>query len=767
MQENNPKINVEQKYQDEIHQLIPVSSLSSAIQEQLIRQSEVIMIPSGSSLFEQVDKSEKLFYLLSGDADLLSNKQFVRTISAGEEVAKVAINHNHSVSAIAITRVVLLMVDRSLLERLTILDSNMDVANSLNAGGFDQLLSSEVFAQISPANLHKVFNRLDDMIVKTGDQVITQNMPGKYFYIVREGRCAVSKHNFDSGETVTLAELEVGGYFGEEALLSDQKRNTTVTMLTAGKMMRLARKDFDDLIQQPPLNILKFHQASSKINQGAMWLDVRFEDEYSQSHLKYSQNAPLSQIESGTVRLAKEQTYILYCDSGLRSSAAAVILGKRGFNASVLDGGLREYSGEISMGETWVDALSAKLREKQDLTTDLPEKQSSGTDIFESMPESLPESMGEQIMAVDQRIRDLKSMFSTENVIAQEWLENESAEPVEDLSLLVEARKKIDHIENMPTNSLYENVSDEGDSELALLRKQLESAQSHIQEERNRVTTDDKDSEQKDLTLRHVSDELETIKNRLKEQESFELTRRESFELQLATERKKMREQLARFSMGLERQQSKSMEIEQIRQAAALESRQIIEKFKEAHKQYNLRQQRTIQTVRSQLQQQATHVIEKARKAQAEKKQALESLHVVQKQLDDLRKQRQSLQSDSEISFSEVPMLVDVESMGDEIDKAKDKFDEADAALSLAKTTSFQNQEKLDQLDKKENSIRLDFIDWFTSSEQFNLDRDNLTDEQKASLERVKKIAHMALEEAFNGQHHRPDDSDDQFFKNY
>ena len=366
MQDNN----AEQKYQNEIRQLIPVSSLSSVIQDQLIRQSEVIMIPGGNSLFEQDEKSEKLFYLLAGDVDLLSDGQLVRTISAGAEDARVAINQNLSSSAIAKSRAVLLMVDQSLLERLTILDSKVDLfADSDRLDWVDQFLSSEVFAQIQPTNIHKVFNRLDDMIVKSGDQVVTQNMPGKYFYIVREGRCIVSRHNYDSGETITLAELEIGGCFGEEALLSDQKRNNTVTMQTAGKMMRLARKDFDKLILQPSLSKLDFRQASSRVKQGAMWLDVRFEDEYTQSHLKYSQNAPLTRIEDETVKLVKEQAYILYCDSGLRSSAAAEILGKRGFNVSVLDGGLREYSGEISMSETWVDALSARLREKQETAT--------------------------------------------------------------------------------------------------------------------------------------------------------------------------------------------------------------------------------------------------------------------------------------------------------------------------------------------------------------------------------------------------------------
>ena len=260
------------------------------------------------------------------------------------------------------------------------------------------------------------------------------------------------------------------------------------------------------------------------------------------------------------------------------------------------------------------------------------------------------------------------------------------------------------------------------------------------------------------------SDELETIKNRLKAKESFELKRRESFELQLATERKKMREQLARFSMGLERQQSKSMEIEKIRQISALETRQIIEKFKDAHEQYRSRQQKTIEVVRNQLKQQAGHVIEKAKQAQAEKAEAIASLQAVQNQLDMLRKQRIA---ELDQRTSEVPLLVDVESMGDEIDLAKEKFYEADSVLSKAKSENHQNREMLEKIDSDEKSVRHELVDWFTSNDQFNLDSENLTDEQRASHERVKKIAHEALEEAFSGGHHRPDGSGDDILKNY
>ncbi len=751
----------ELKYQSEILQLTPISSLSAVIQKQLIRLSETIMIPGGNSLFEQGEYSERLFFMLSGEVDLYQQNQFVKKVSVGTDDAKAALNMTRSFSAVANTRVVLFMVERALLERLVILDCCENRADvSERAEWTDQLLSSELMARVPSENIHHLFDYFDEIFVKKNDQIITQNMPGKYFYLIREGQCVVSKNNDDSGDRITLAELEMGGYFGEEALLTGKKRTTSVTITSEeGRLMRLARSDYEKLLNLPTQNGIDYTAAAAKIRDGAVWLDIRFVNEFSRSHITGSTNLPLEQeqLKESEGKLFKEQTYVLYCDIGVRSPFAAKLLSANGIEVSYLKGGIQQYSRGINMSEAWNGNLAESLRDDHGEEVTLV---SEGLQNEESV---IGISMGEQISAVDQRIRDLKSMFATENQHAQEWLGNET--PTADLGILIEARKKMDHIDSIPTANPHEIAKSEGDSELGLLRKQLESAQSHIQKERARVGSDNENYEQKELTLKRVSDELETIKNRLKEQESYELARREKFEQQLATERTKMREQLTEFSTGLERQKTRSVEIEEVRQAAALETKQIVETFKVAHAQYRERQQKTIQMVRLQLKKQAMNVIEKARKAQAEKAQALASLRQVQKQLNDLRAQKATVQLDNG-QPSEVPLLVNVESMSNESDKAKGKL-HAEEELSLAKLESQESQEALGKACNNENSVRNDFLDWFTSNEQFNLDRENLTTEQKLKLERVKKIAHEALEQAFNGTRPRPDSSDDQFFKNY
>jgi CRP-like cAMP-binding protein len=48
---------------------------------------------------------------------------------------------------------------------------------------------------------------------------------------------------------IPLAELGLGNTFGEEALISEDKRNATVRMLTDGALMRLKKADFLELMK--------------------------------------------------------------------------------------------------------------------------------------------------------------------------------------------------------------------------------------------------------------------------------------------------------------------------------------------------------------------------------------------------------------------------------------------------------------------------------------------------------------------------------------
>ena len=129
-------------------------------------------------------------------------------------------------------------------------------------------------------------------------------------------------------------------YKRQEALLSEAKRNATVSMETDGILMRLSKEDFNALLKEPMLNWLSIEQAHAKVQLGAKFLDVRLESEHAITGISGSMNIPLFMLRLKADALDPNVAYVLYCDTGRRSSAAAFLLSERGFQTYVLSGGL-------------------------------------------------------------------------------------------------------------------------------------------------------------------------------------------------------------------------------------------------------------------------------------------------------------------------------------------------------------------------------------------------------------------------------------------
>ena len=202
------------------------------------------------------------------------------------------------------------------------------------------LLQTKAFHKVPPANIQAIFMRMQRAEYQAGDVIIKQGDEGDFFYVIVKGTCLVTRETPLSKEGIKLAELNMGDTFGEEALISDAKRNATVSMLTPGTLMRLAKEDFRTLLNEPMLDWIDYHAAIATISRGAKWLDARLPSEFDAQHLEGAINVPLYFLRLKMKSLDRNTHYIVYCDTGRRSSAASYILNERGFKASVLRGGL-------------------------------------------------------------------------------------------------------------------------------------------------------------------------------------------------------------------------------------------------------------------------------------------------------------------------------------------------------------------------------------------------------------------------------------------
>jgi len=100
-----------------------------------------------------------------------------------------------------------------------------------------------------------------------------------------------------------------------------------------------------DFLKQPDVN-----QGVSdyRNNPGAVLLDVRTPQEYSEGHIPGSKNIPLQTIDKiSSVADNKDIPLYVYCYSGARSRQAAVALEHMGYTNVRDIGGIAAYQGRV------------------------------------------------------------------------------------------------------------------------------------------------------------------------------------------------------------------------------------------------------------------------------------------------------------------------------------------------------------------------------------------------------------------------------------
>lgn len=346
----------------DVSQFTPLDTLGREHLGELCRKGRQVTTGAGRYLFRDGAQPPNRLFLLSGTVEILGREGIEQVIEAGSAAARSALDAvlPHARAARAKTDVATLEIDRDLLDLMLtwnqsggyeVEDLSGDAASAADeADWMARLLQTECFRHIPPANIHAIFMRMATVPFSAQSTVIRQGDAGDYFYMIRDGGCVVTRTTSAKPEGFVLAELGPGDSFGEEALISDRERNATVTMKTDGTLIRLSKDDFTALLTDPLLHWVDYTDASELAAEGAQWIDVRLPSEFGNGHVAGAFNIPLFFLRKKAQRLDPAKTYLLYCDSERRSSAAAFLLGERGFDVRVLRRGLAKVPGDATVG---------------------------------------------------------------------------------------------------------------------------------------------------------------------------------------------------------------------------------------------------------------------------------------------------------------------------------------------------------------------------------------------------------------------------------
>ncbi|MDA9003940.1 cyclic nucleotide-binding domain-containing protein [bacterium] len=324
------------------HELLtihPYSELTDELKQQALAHVAVKEYSKGALIFQRGRPSSFLHYLVEGSVDLIDANFDSETINAVDRHffldTQVAPNTK---SAVAKTPVTMLAVERDYLDLLMMWNSQAKANQP--APTFDNdsdwmsgLIDSPLLGNIPPAHLQQLFSRFELIEAKKGVPVIRQGELGEFFYVVRQGQVNVSAVH--CSVDVMLNE---GEFFGEESLIADTPRNATVTPVEDGWLMRLSKKDFKSLLEEPVINYMSYRELIdyAASDQTLQILDVRLSVEYKHHHLPGSLNIPLQKLRGRVSHLSQNCLYLITSDAGRRAEVAAHLLCQAGLQSVIL-----------------------------------------------------------------------------------------------------------------------------------------------------------------------------------------------------------------------------------------------------------------------------------------------------------------------------------------------------------------------------------------------------------------------------------------------
>ncbi|MBD9482943.1 cyclic nucleotide-binding domain-containing protein [Pseudomonas sp. PDM14] len=325
----------------------PMDFLTPAYREQLHGSIKYLQRPAGTLLLKKGERSLAQYYLISGKVGIDTGNA-KQSFEGGSPQAHMPLNGEqpNPASVKALTDVSLFAVEHQLLERL--LGWSQSAAYEVSSLGADQaqasgeddddwlarLLSTPLFGRLAPSHLHALLARFDYLQVPAGEAVVRYGEPGEHFYVIKRGRARVSLPQAYREQPTQI--LQVGDFFGEEALVSGAVRSASVTMLEDGELARLGRELFVELVRPSLIPRLSRAQFAQMGERKSLLLDVRLALEYRQGHALGSLNLPIANLRTHADTLARDTCYVVTPEGGIRSELAVHLLNQLGFDAYLL-----------------------------------------------------------------------------------------------------------------------------------------------------------------------------------------------------------------------------------------------------------------------------------------------------------------------------------------------------------------------------------------------------------------------------------------------
>lgn len=194
-----------------------------------IREIVMCMNPenhkAGEMIIKEGDAGQTLYAIAEGQLEVIKGGKVLGQMGSGRVFGELAILYNctRTASIKALTDTKLWALDRNLFQAIM-----MKTGQAKQKQHLDFLKTVGLLQDVPEPKLMKVADALEEELFNKGDYIIRQGTHGETFYIMVEGEVTVTVKMPSDPEPQIIRDLSAGAYFGEKALLGDDKRTANV-----------------------------------------------------------------------------------------------------------------------------------------------------------------------------------------------------------------------------------------------------------------------------------------------------------------------------------------------------------------------------------------------------------------------------------------------------------------------------------------------------------------------------------------------------------
>lgn len=210
-----------------------------------------LRIVPGETIIRQGDPGDKFYIVEKGECSVFVNDNEVARIEPTGAFGELALLYNSPRAATvkADTSCVLWALNRTMFRMLLATTSSASVAERC-----EFLTNVPVLSNLTNNQISKIAGAMKSEDFSRGAYIIREGEEGEKFYIVKHGEVVATKVN-EAGVEVELGVLKEGDYFGEMALLHNDRRHANCVAATATEVYSLDRASFN-LLLGPLMDIM-------------------------------------------------------------------------------------------------------------------------------------------------------------------------------------------------------------------------------------------------------------------------------------------------------------------------------------------------------------------------------------------------------------------------------------------------------------------------------------------------------------------------------